>query len=585
MNPQKTIKFLIMFSTVILLTVACQKGENVETPNDELAKLQALVNEFADIKVTADISHLTEREKLLIAKLAEAGKLCDSLFWLQSSHCAVAVRDSIAKLTGAWCIVRNVVASASSESLEKFLDPKYKLLSQLIHIYYGPYNKMDENRRFVGEGAEFRPAGGGFYPEDMTREEFEAHIKNNPQDKEAFESFYTVIVRDEKGKLKAVLYHEYYKYYEYMQKLAQLMDEAVALCDNPSLKEYLKLRAKAFRTSKYEDYFKSDWAWMDLKDNNIDVIIGPIESYEDALFNYKTAFEAKILVKDIEATKELEMYRRNISNFQNNLPWDKKYFVPAQADGTVLQIVNVVAYFGDCNKATKSIASALPNDPAVYEVRGGKKSMYKNMIEAKFDKILLPIAKIMIAPEMSQYVSKKQMMSFVTLHEIAHNLGRGYVFGNDNLTVRAALKELYSPIEELKADILAVVCQKTLLDLGYITKDDMRDAMVTYLAGLFRSMRFGSQSAHGVANFMQFRYLLANGGIEKTADGHFTFNQERFFEVATELARTVLELQAKGDYNKAAELVKNYGSATPEIMKEFERIKSVPRDINSTYMF
>ena len=236
---------------------------------------------------------------------------------------------------------------------------------------------MYENKRFVGIGAERRPPGGGFYPEDMTKEEFEEHIKNNPQDKATFESHYTVIVRDESGNLKAVPYHEHYKN---MEKLATLMDEAAELCDNPSLKEYLKLRAIAFRTSKYEDYFNSDWAWMDLKDNNIDVIIGPIESYEDDLFNYKTAFEAKILVKDIEATKELDMYKENIAKFQETLPWDRKYFVPAQADGTVLQIVNVVGYFGDCNKATKSIASALPNDPAVYEVRGGKKSIFKKTL-------------------------------------------------------------------------------------------------------------------------------------------------------------------------------------------------------------
>ena len=556
---KRQILLITLIGVITFLIISCGGKDAMDT-NPRMAEIQALIDEYAPIKVEADISHLTERERLLIAKLAEAGKLCDDMFWLQSSHDALAVRDSLAKLN----------------------DAESKLMLQLVNIYYGPYNKMDEYKRFVGIGPELRPEGGGFYPEDMTREEFEQHIKNNPQDKDAFESLYTVIVRDEQRNLKSVPYHEYYKY---MEKLANLMDEAAELCDNPSLKEYLKLRAIAFRTSKYEDYFKSDWAWMDLKDNNIDVIIGPIESYEDGLFNYKTAFEAKVLVKDIEATKELDMYKENITKFQENLPWDRKYFVPAQADGTVLQIVNAVAYYGDCNKATKSIAAALPNDPAVYEVKGGKKSMYKNMIEAKFEKILMPIAEIMIAPDMAQYVSKKQMMSFVTLHEVAHNLGRGYVYGKPNLTVRAALKERYSAIEELKADICAVVGQKTLFDLGLITKEDKRDAMVTYVAGLFRSMRFGSQSAHGVANFIQFRYLLEHGGIEKTADGYYTFNEEKFFQVSSELAKYVLELQAEGDYEKADALVRNYGASTPEIMKEFERVKSVPRDLNSTYMY
>ncbi|MCL2040262.1 MAG: hypothetical protein FWG85_07525 [Bacteroidetes bacterium] len=545
---------------VSFLIISCGGTKEDAMDNPRFAELQALIDEYAPIKVEADISHLTERERLLIAKLAEAARICDDIFWLQSSHDALAIRDSLANMS----------------------DNESKLLTELVRIYYGPYNKMDEYKRFVGEGPEKRPDGGGFYPEDMSKEEFEAHINNNPQDKDAFEGLYTVIVRDEDGNLQAVPYHNYYKD---MERLATLMDEAADLCDNPSLKEYLQLRAIAFRTSKYEDYFKSDWAWMDLKDNNIDVIIGPIESYEDGLFNYKTAFEAKVLVKDIEATKELDMFKDNIAKFQEHLPWDKKYFVSAQADGTVLQIVNVVAYTGDCNKATKSIAAALPNDPAVYEVKGGKKSMYKNLMEAKFDKILKPIADIMIAPDMAQYVNKHQMMSFVTLHEISHNLGRGYVYKKPNLTVRAALKEKYSPIEELKADICAVVGQKTLLELGLITKEDVRDAMVTFVAGLFRSMRFGSQSAHGVANFIQFRYLLEHGGIEKTEDGYYTFDEDKFFSVASDLAKYVLELQSEGDYQKASDLIKDYGEATPEIMQEFERVKSVPRDLNSTYMY
>ena len=559
MNTCKTMKSLMMFCAVIMFMAACgkQEGDNMETPDPMLAELQAKVDEYAPVVIDADLSHLTEREKELIVKLAEASKICDAIFWQQSSHDAIAVRDSLAKLT----------------------DALSKLMLQFVNIHYGPYDKMDEYKRFVGDGPEKRPAGGGFYPEDMTKKEFEEHVKKNPKDKDAFENLYTVILRDENQKLKAVPYYEYYKD---MEKLAKLLDEAAELCDNQSLKNYLQLRAKAFRTNQY---FESDWAWMDLNDNNIDVIIGPIESYEDALFNYKTAFEAKILVKDVAATKELDMFKENIAKFQENLPWDKKYFVNPQVDGTVLQIVNVVGYYGDCNKGTKSIASALPNDPAVYEKKGGKKSMYKNMMEAKFDKILKPIAEIMIVPDMAKYVSKKQMMSFVTLHEIAHNLGRGYVYKKPKLTVRAALKEKYSPIEECKADICAIVSQKVLLDLGVITKDDMRDAMVTYVAGLFRSMRFGAESAHGISNFIQYRYLLEKGGIEKTADGYHTFNEEKFFQVATELAKYVLELQSEGDYQKADELVRTYGEATPEIMQEFEKVKSVPRDLNPTYMF
>jgi hypothetical protein len=211
--------------------------------------------------------------------------------------------------------------------------------------------------------------------------------------------------------------------------------------------------------------------------------------------------------------------------------------------------------------------------------------MYKNLIEAKFEKILMPIAEILIAPDMLQYVSKHHMMSFVTLHEVSHNLGRGYVYKKPHLSVRAALKDRYSALEELKADICAIYGHKVLRDLGVLTDEDIKKAMVTYVAGLFRSMRFGVVSAHGAANFAQFRYLMEHGGIYKTPDGHFTFDEDKFFTAATNLAKLVLEIQAEGDYKKANDLLEKYGAPTPEIMEEFNRVSSVPRDLNSTYMY
>jgi hypothetical protein len=537
-----------------IFIVACGKkeGDNVETPDSMLAELQAKVDEYASVVLEADLSHLTEREKQLVQKLAEAGEICDAIFWQQSCHDAITVRDSLSKLT----------------------DAQSKLMLELVNIYYGPYDKMNEYKRFVGNGAEKRPGGGGFYPEDMTKEEFEKHIADNPKDKADFESLYTVIVRDENKNLKAIPYHQYYKETE---KLATLLDEAAELCDNPSFKKYLKLRAEAIRT---DQYFKSDWAWMELKDNNIDVIIGPIESYEDAFYNYKTSYEVVVMVKDVEATKELEMFKQAIDECQKQLPWDKKYYVKVQASGAVLQMVNVTFYAGDCNKSSKTIAAALPNDPAVYEKTGGKKSMFKNLMEAKFDKILKPISDIMLAPDMRQYVSRKHMISFVTLHEISHNLGRGYVYNNEKLTVKSALKEKYSPIEELKADICAMYALKILVEQGKYTQEDLTQSIVTYIAGLFRSMRFGAESAHGIANFIQFRYLLENGAITKTSEGYYTFNKDKFFEVVANLAKFALEVEADGDYKRASEMIEKYGNSTPEIMAEFEKVKSVPTDLN-----
>jgi hypothetical protein len=545
-----------------LLVASCGKQNddamNANVPDSTIAELQADVNAYAPVKVDADISHLTDRQKQLIAKLAEAGKICDKIFWSQSCKDGAAIRDSLAKLT----------------------DEKSKLQLQLVDIYYGPYNKMKEYKRFVGTGAERRPDCGGFYPDDMTKEEFEKYIADHPEDKEAFTSAYTVIVRDSANGLKAIPYSEYYG--EDIKQLAQLTDEAAELCDNPSLKKYLKLRAEAYRTNKY---FESDWAWMDLKDNDIDIVMGPIESYEDGLFNYKTSFEAVVMVKDEQGTKDLDMFKENIDNFQKHLPWDKKFFVSPKADGTVLQMVNVTYFGGDCNKATKTIAAALPNDPNVYEKKGGKKSMYKNLMEAKFDKILVPIAKVLLDPSLQEFISKPHMVSFVTLHEVSHNLGRGFVFGQDKLTVRDAMKEKYSPIEELKADICSMHNHKILQDLGKYTSDDIKKAMVTYVAGLFRSMRFGSESAHGVANFMQFNFLSERGAIIKNEQGYYTVDDAKFFPAVDELAKLVLELQATGDYNAATALINKYGSETAELRKDFDKAKDVPADLNSTYMY
>ncbi|HOQ49200.1 MAG TPA: peptidase, partial [Candidatus Kapabacteria bacterium] len=405
--------------------------------SEQAKKIKQLSEQFAKIEITADVSHLSQRERALLEKLIEAGKLCDAIFWKQSSHDAIAVRDSLIKL--------------NTEEAKIFLE--------YVNINYGPYDVLNENVRFVGVGPEKRPPGGGFYPEDITKEEFENHIKNNPKDKEAFESQYSVIVR-ENGGLKAIPYHHYYPETE---KLAKLLEEAAELADNPTLKNYLILRAKATRT---DDYYESDMAWMDIENSNIDVIIGPIENYSDALYNYKTAYEAVVMVKDIEASKELEMFQKHIPDFQNNLPYDKKFIEPVKTEKEILQIVNVVYFGGDCQKGTKTIAAALPNDPRVHETKGGKKSMFKNMMEAKFKTIVVPIANEIIAPELRGYVDSKAFTSFVTLHEVSHTLGRGYVYGSKDLTVRKALKERYSAIEETKADILSMFNHQTLLKLG-----------------------------------------------------------------------------------------------------------------------
>lgn len=549
------IRLILLLTSIALLAVSCNKQNKVEKDmNSNVQQVKERLESYAPVKISADLSNLDDRQKILVQKLVEAGKICDELFWQQASPDAISVRDSLSKLT----------------------DADSKITFDYVKINYGPYDAIFSNERFVGVGPAKRPGGGGFYPTDMTKNEFEQYIKAHPDQAEAFKSQYTVIVRKD-GNLTAVPYHEYY---EATAKLADKLDEAAEYCDNESLKNYLKLRAQTFRT---DDYFESDMAWMDVKNNDIDLVIGPIENYQDELFNYKTAYEAVVMVKDIQATQELEMYDKHIDDFEHNLPYDKKYIRKSAGSGNILQIMNVVYFGGDCQQGVKTIAASLPNDPKVHDLKGGKKSMYKNLMEAKFDKIVVPIADTILDPSLLPFVNKKAFTSFVTLHEVSHTLGRGFVYGKDNVSVRQALKERFSAIEEAKADILGLYNHKLLLEMKEVTDEYIKQTIATYIAGLYRSVRFGAEEAHGKANLIQMNYLIESGAIYKQANGKYNYKPDIFFDKVAELSKMILTCEAEGNYDGAGKIIEKYGKVTPQLQNEIDMMKYIPRDINTTY--
>lgn len=549
-------KFLTLFLlSLIFVNFSCQKKDVKEPMNDNSNLVKERITAYAPIKVEADLSNLSEREKTLLGKLAEAGKIADEIFWHQSAADAVAVRDSLDKLN----------------------NPSDADLREYVRINYGPYDVIHGNERFLSGEPKVRFDGAGFYPQDMTKEEFEKAVAENPSQKDAFQSQYTVITRKD-GKLVPVPYHQYYAQVE---ALAKKLEEASEYADDPALKKYLQLRGKAVRT---DDYFESDMAWMDVK-GNIDIVIGPIETYQDALFGYRASYEAVVMVKDIEATKEFEMFQNLVGYFETNLPEDKKFVRSKFNAETQLNIVNVVYFGGDCQKGTKTIAASLPNDPKVRDAKGGKNNMYKNMMEAKFEKTLIPISEIILDKELVPFVNKKAFTSFVTLHEFSHTLGRGFVFGNDKLEVRTALKERYSPIEECKADIVSMYNHKHLLDLKKYTPEYIKKSQVTYLAGLYRSIRFGTESAHAKANLIQLNYLREKGAIVLLENGKYKIDESKFWDGVKGLANEILTIEATGDYNKAGDFLAKYAVLTPEIQKAIENLKSVPRDIDSKYMY
>ena len=531
-----------------------QEGDDMTTTPDHALVTERLAV-FADTDISVDLTHLDDHQIELIRRLIEAGRLVNDVFWMQSSHDAIAVRDSL-------------------KALE---DPVSQDFLKYVMINYGPYDRIFEGERFVGEGPDHKPAGAAFYPAGMTREEFEQYVAAHPDQKEALESLYTVVVRDGEG-FRAVPYHEYYPQ---TAAIAEALEGAAQYADNPSLKKYLQLRAEAILT---DDYYESDMAWMDLEGNDIDVVIGPIENYEDGLFNFKTAHECAVMVKDPEATAELQMFKGHIDAFEQALPIKEEYKRETAGSGNVLEVVNIVYFGGDFQAGVKTIAASLPNDPRVTQEKGGKKQMYKNMMEAKFDKIVVPIAERILEPGLQEFVKRKSFTSFVTLHEVSHTLGRGYVYGDDDLSVRRAMKERYSAIEETKADILALHNNRLLLEEGTITEADLKNTIVTYVAGLFRSLRFGAEEAHGQANLVQLNWLREREAITQNENGTYAIDFDTFMDAATALAHEVLTIEIEGSYTAAGVLLEKYGVMNPEIEAAIEALKGIPRDLNTRYV-
>lgn len=544
------------FRILILILILYSCGE--KKVNNEIIELSKehryildKIKAYAEVEFEYNLSNLSENQKLMLEKLLKAGEIIDQIFWYQSSHDAIKVRDSLSKLD----------------------NPESKDFLRYVMINYGPYDPLNDNKRFVGIGAEYRPKTGGFYPEDMSKEEFENFVKNNPKLKKDFESQYTVIVR-ENNQLKAIPYHQYYKE---IKEVSKLLSDAADLCDNDSFKNYLKLRSKALLN---DEYFESDLAWMDV-DYDFDLVIGPIENYQDELFNYKSAYEVMLLVKDKEASNELQMYKNNMQNFENSLPIEDKYKQTNIGEGNKIQVVNVIYFGGDCQQAIKTIAAALPNDPKVAEAKGRKLSMFKNHMEAKFDKIVKPIGELLLDEKYINYIDRKAFTSFVTLHEVSHALGPKYKYGT-KIDVRNFLKDSYSAIEECKADILSMYNHLYLLNNGIYNTEYIKKAQATYIAGLYRSIRFGT-GAHATSNYIQLNFLKEKKAIFKNSKNKYEINENIFFDAVKELANQILMIQINGEKNKAEEIINKYGKLTEEIKEEVKLFSNIPRDIDTKY--
>ncbi|MEE2826189.1 MAG: Zn-dependent hydrolase, partial [Planctomycetota bacterium] len=445
---------------------------------------------------------------------------------------------------------------------------------EFAEINYGPWNRLDGNKPFV-DGFQSKPAGANLYPADLTVEEFNQHLEQNPQDAEAFKSLYTLIRRDEKGRLVAIPYSR--AFYTEFLLAADKLEEAAKLAEEPGLKAYLMARAKALMSNEYRE---SDMRWMDMKDNALDIVIGPIENYEDQLNGYKAACEAYVLVKDLSWSERLRKYAAMLPELQKGLPVPAAYKQESPGTNSDLNAYDVIYYSGDCNAGSKTIAINLPNDEEVQLKKGSRRLQLKNTMRAKFDLILVPIANLLIVPEQRKHITFNAFFSNTMFHEVAHGLGIKNTI-NGQGRVRESLREAAGALEEGKADILGLYMVTELFNNGQLTEGELEDYYVTFMASVFRSVRFGASSAHGKANMLRFNFFKERNAFTRLDNGQYRINIPELKVAATELTNKILKLQGDGDYEGARKFMDEMGFVGPVLQEDLQRVEraGIPTDI------
>ncbi len=538
---KSTLIMMICLMTVALLTSACKSKKQSEIATEpEKSEMQRNVEEFAYFDLKSDlIAGLSDNDKKLLSIFIDIADIMDDLFWKQTF--------------------------GDKNILDTISDPYTK---DYAMIHYGPWDRLREDKPFVAGYGE-RPLGACYYPQDITKEEFDAF-----QDKDK-NSLYTVIRRNDDGTLKTVWYKDEYK--EELTKVCALLDSAIAITDNAGLKKYLEERKKAFET---DNYYASDVAWMDMKDNVIDFVVGPIENYDDKLNEAKASYEAFILVKDVERSNALAKFVGMLPALQKELPCEPEYktFVPGTSSD--INVYDAVYYAGDCNAGSKTIAINLPNDERIHEEKGTRRLQLRNSMLAKFDKIMMPIGELVLNPDQLSHLKFDAFFWNVMFHEVGHGLGVKKTI-NGKGTVDEAMGTERTTWEEAKADILGLFLVCNLIDKGEITTITKEDAITTYIAGIFRSVRFGAGESHGKANMMCFNFMREKGAFTRDANGIYTIDYDKATEAMNEWAALILKTQATGDLEFATQFRQSHASVAAEMQEDLNRINEagIPRDI------
>jgi hypothetical protein len=544
-------KWLWTISALLAVGTACEKPAD-GTPDSTVAAaggdMQRRQSEYTSVKLSADTSTLTPKERQMIPLLIDAAKAMDPIFWRQT----YGSRDSL-------------LAAVNDAGIRRFID-----------INYGPYDRLDNNSPFIPEVGPRLP-GANLYPKDITKTEFDAAVAKGPKaHADSLKDLYTLVRRAPDSSLIAIPYHVAFK--EQNEIAAAKLREAAKLAEDPGLKKYLELRATALLTDNYQP---SDLAWMDMKNNTIDVVIGPIETYEDELYGYKAANVAYVLIKDKAWSQRLSRYATMLPGLQKGIPVEDKYKQEKPGTDSDLNAYDAIFYAGQANSGAKTIAINLPNDEEVQLKKGTRRLQLKNVIQAKFDKILMPIAQELIDEDQVKLLNFNAFFENTMFHEVAHGLGIKNTINNKG-TVRLAIKERYGALEEGKADILGLYMVQKLNEQGELKGEDVRSNYVSFLASLFRSTRFGGADAHGRANIAAFNFLQQMGAFTRdSATGKYRVDFPKFQAGMNALSEKILTLQGNGDYEGVGAFQEQYGKISPELQRDLDRLKSkgIPVDI------
>lgn len=547
---------LIMGTLITADTSAMQRRTARKQAGDpELGKK---IRRFSPTVLTANTARLSAGDRKALVKIIEAAKLLDPLFLRQvwSGNDALKLKLEADK------------SAAGRQRLHYFL------------INDGPWSRLDSNAPFIEGVPHEKPPYANFYPDGITKDEFNSWLAGlSDAEKEKATGYFYAIRRDPNGKLMSVPYSQEYR--EFLEPAARLLREAAALTTNGTLKDFLAKRADAFLSN---DYYASDVAWMDLK-APIDLTIGPYETYEDELFGYKASFEAYVTLTDAAESAKLEKFSQHLQELEDNLPLEARYRNPKLGASSPMRVVNEVFGSGEGNSGVQTAAFNLPNDERVVKEKGSARIMLKNIQDAKFNKVLVPISRVVLAPEQQGEIAFDSFFTHILMHELMHGLGpHNITVGGQSTTVRLQLKDLYSSIEEAKADVTGLWALQYLIDKGVIDKQMQRTLYTTYLASMFRSVRFGLTESHARGTALQFNYFIDEGAVKfDVATSKFSIDNAKIREAVKKLTNELLTIEAEGSYDKAKAILDKYSLLRPEMKGALERLSEVPVDIDPIF--